>query len=282
MRIAFLIMAHRDPEQIERLVNRLKHPDFDVYIHLDRKIDISPYLYLAQKDSVFFTKTRISVGWAAFTLTQAIYKSIEEILGCPGEYDFIDVHSGQDYPIRPADEIHAFFSARSGNNFFSFEKEGSEWWQDAYQRVTKYHLINYKFPGRYWIQYVLNALLPGRKFPLPYTLYGGPRACWYTINREAALYLVKFLSDNPKLRWFCKFTWGSDEFLAQTIIMNSEYAETVLNDVVNYMDWSAGGCNPKILTLEDYQVMLDSGRLFARKFEISTDARILDRLDADG
>ncbi|MCX6268469.1 MAG: glycosyltransferase [Bacteroidetes bacterium] len=279
MRIAFLVMAHKDPEQIERLVTRLNHPDFDFYIHLDKKIDIGNFAYLQQHKRVFFTLTRIHVSWASFSFTTAIYKCMEEILTSPEKYDFIDVLSGQDYPIKPTNEIHKYFSAHQGRNFISFEKEGSDWWQHAIGRVSNYHFINYKFPGRYRLQAVVNAVMPKRKFPLPYILYGGPRASWFTMSHDCAAYVVKFMNDHPKLRRFCNFTWGSDEFLFQTIIMNSDYAGTVLNDVINYIDWSGGGANPKILTVKDFESLQTSDKLFARKFDIKVDSEILDLLD---
>ena len=279
MRIAFLIMAHKDPMQIGRLIKRLEHPDFDFYIHLDKKINIDDFKYLEKADKVHFTRTRIHVSWAAFSFTTAIYKCMEEILNGPKKYDFLDILSGQDYPIKPTEEIHRFFADRPGKNFISFETEGSDWWQHAIGRITKYHLIKYNFPGRYRVQFVLNAVLPRRKFPLPYTMYGGPRASWFTLSHDCAAYVVKFMNDHPELRRFCNFTWGSDEFLFQTIIMNSQYAGSVMNDVVNYIDWSGGGANPKILATTDYEVLKASDKLFARKFDIGKDTGILDMLD---
>lgn len=279
MRIAFLIMAHKDPSQIERLTKRLNHPDFDCYIHLDAKINMADFAGLAKENKVMFTKTRIFVSWAAFSFTTAIYKCMEEILNGPVRYDFIQVMSAQDYPVIPTEAIHRFYLERIQNNFISCEKDGSEWWQHAKGRITNYHLINYKFPGRYRVQAVLNAILPKRSLPVPYILYGGPRASWFTVTSDCARYIVNVMNENPKLRRFCKFTWGSDEFLFQTIIMNSEYAGSVMNDVINYIDWSGGGANPKLLTVSDYDAMKASGKLFARKFDIRVDTAILDMLD---
>jgi hypothetical protein len=279
MKIAFLIMAHKDPKQIGRLTQRLNHPNFDFFIHLDKKIEMADFAYLTKNNNISFTKTRIHVSWAAFSFTTAIYNCLEEILNYSERYDFIQVLSGQDYPIKSTSTIHQFFSDHKTNNFISFEEEASEWWQHAIGRINKYHFINYKFPGRYRFQYLVNALLPKRKFPFSYTLYGGPRASWFTINRDCAAYVVKFMNDNYALRRFCKFTWGSDEFLFQTIIMNSEFAHTVLNDVINYIDWSGGGSNPKIMTKEDYVALVKSEKLFARKFDIHVDSDILDMLD---
>lgn len=278
MKIAFLIMAHKDPAQIHRLVTRLYHPDFDFFIHLDGKINKTEFDYI-QKENVVFTKTRIKVKWASFSFTKAISKCMEEILQNHTPYDFIHVFSGQDYPIQSTANIHRYFSEHRENNFISYENEGSDWWKHAIGRISNYHFTNYNFPGRYRIQFLLNKIMPKRKFPLPYVLYGSPKASWFTMNRECASYVVNFMNYNPEISRFCNFTWGSDEFLFQTIIMNSKFAPSVINDVINYIDWSGGGSNPKILTKDDFQALRDSGNFFARKFDIKVDTEILDMLD---
>ncbi len=280
MRIAFLIMAHKDPPQIERLIRRLQHPDSYFFIHLDAKIDITPFRYLEQMPQVYFTQNRISVRWAAFSFTRSIYTCLDEVLQREKEIGFVQVMSAQDYPVVSTEEIHTFYTKHAGNNFISCEKEGSDWWKHAIGRISNYHFIDYPFPGRYRVQALVNAIMPKRKFPLPYVLYGGPRASWFTVNRACAEYLTTFMKTHPELVRFCRFTWGSDEFLFQTLIMNSPFADTVQNDVINYIDWSGGGANPKLLTTDDYQAMKDSGKLFARKFDFKVDTRILDMLDS--
>ena len=37
MKIAFLMQCHKNPEQINLLLKALKHPQVDVYVHVDSK-----------------------------------------------------------------------------------------------------------------------------------------------------------------------------------------------------------------------------------------------------
>jgi len=39
------MLVHANPSQLQRLINRLAHPDADFYIHVDLKADISPFLF---------------------------------------------------------------------------------------------------------------------------------------------------------------------------------------------------------------------------------------------
>jgi hypothetical protein len=278
MRIACIIMAHKEPQQIERLIKKFNHLPFDFYLHIDKKIKQEPFAYLAQIPHVFFVRNRIRVRWASYSFLIAVQQAIFQILGSGISYDFISIMSGQDYPIIPPVEIYRSLEKNIGKNFICYEDDG-EWWSHAISRINKYHFTNFGFRGRYRIQFFLNALLPTRKFPLPYKLYGGPRAMCMTLTAECAAYIVSFIESNKKLKRFIRFTWGPDEFVIPTLVMNSKFNQTVINDNFYYIDWSKGGPNPKTLTVEDYQKMKQSGKMLARKFDIREDRVILDMLD---
>jgi hypothetical protein len=278
MRIACVIMAHKEPQQIERFIKKFDPLSFDFYIHLDKKINREPFDYLAGLPRVQFIQKRIRVKWASYSFLYAIIQSLKEILESGIKYDFISLMSGQDYPIKPVKTIYDFLENNLGKNFISYEEDG-EWWKHAISRIRKYHFTNFGFRGRYRIQFFLNALLPDRKFPFPYTLYGGPRAMCMTITGDCAAYIVGFIESNKNFRRFIRFTWGPDEFVIPTIIMNSKFKESVTNNNFYYIDWSKGGDNPKILTVEDYNNLLASNKMLARKFDIKRDAVILEMLD---
>jgi hypothetical protein len=65
--------------------------------------------------------------------------------------------------------------------------------------------------------------------------------------------------------------------------MNSALRDTVVDDNLRYVDWFKEP-GPAVLTVDDLDSMLASGKLFARKFDTTVDAAVLDRLDelADG
>ena len=103
-----------------------------------------------------------------------------------------------------------------------------------------------------------------------------------TLSSECAFYVLEFIESNKKLRRFIRFTWGPDEFIVPTLIMNSKFKESVVNNNFYYIDWSKGGDNPKTLLTEDYPMLLSSDKMLARKFDMAEDAVILDLLDKRG
>ena len=77
-----------------------------------------------------------------------------------------------------------------------------------------------------------------------------------------------------------KYTWGSDEFLIATIVMNSPFKDQVINNNLRCITWSDGIANPKVLTVSDLNLLKSSSKFYARKFDITIDTGILDEIDA--
>ena len=164
MRMAHIIMAYKDPSQIERLVKKMSHPDFDFYIHIDTKFDIAPFEYFSKIERVYLIKNRIKIRWAGYSFTKGVLNCIEEILRTAGKYDYFNSMSGQDYPLTSA-KHYSFFERQQGKNFLAIEEYGSEWWKRAEIRIDKYHMTDYDFKGRYVVQFT-QSMMPKRKFPM--------------------------------------------------------------------------------------------------------------------
>lgn len=51
MKIAFMLQCHKNPKQINRLVDKLRLLDCDIYIHIDNKSDFTNEIV---KEKIFF------------------------------------------------------------------------------------------------------------------------------------------------------------------------------------------------------------------------------------
>lgn len=275
MKIAHLILIHENPLQLKRLIQRLAHPNADFYIHIDLKTDITPFLSLQSKYVKFIVK-RVKVYWGAYSIVQATVNSLKEILISGNKYDYINLMSGQDYPIKSTTDIHHFFRDNPNKAYMhtlSIEHE----WQEAIPRVTKYHLSQFTFSGKFTLEKWLNLLLPSRKIPNNLVAVG--RSQWFTITSTHAEYLVNYLQKNKNVKRFFELTWGSDEFVFQTILFNSIHKKDMVNDNLRYIDWSEKKASPKTFTMNDLPSLLNSGKIFARKFNETFDSSIMDELD---
>jgi hypothetical protein len=117
---------------------------------------------------------------------------------------------------------------------------------------------------------------------LPYNMqpYGG--SAWFCLPKRHIDYVLDFVSRNPKILSFYKRSLASDEMFFQTIIMNSPLKDEVVNENEWYIDWSrARDGHPPVLTKADLPLLLASGKLFARKFDITVDSEVLDLIDKE-
>ena len=281
MKIANIIIFHDDPQGVERILKAMQHPGCSFYLHLDKKVEISPYEYLAEYPRTFFVKDRKSVRWAGYSQLEAIMATIGQIMESGVQYDFINLLSGQDYPIKPIEHIYNFLADNLGSSFLMSETPPSYWWGEAISRFQKYHFIDYGFPGKFRFGNVLSAILPERKFPLALQLYGGPNAAYWILDINAACYVHKFLTSKESKKAFFKHTWGPDEFLINTLLMHSPFKHKIINENYHFLDRSQGGSRPKTLTSDDFEQLRNSSKFFARKFDRKVDEAVLDRIDKE-
>lgn len=277
MKIAHLILAHAQPYQLQRLVNKLLHPDADFYIHIDAKMNAAEFMNLKSIANVHFVQKRVKVTWGSYSMVQATLNAFEEIIATGVQYDYINLLSGQDYPLNEASFIHQYFALHRGKQFMEFYSI-YDTWHEAIPRITKYHLINYAVPYKYKLERMANKFLPARRMPNRLEPVG--RSQWFTITLPAVKYILHYLHDYPNVIRFFKLTWAPDEFIFQTILYNSEFREDMVNDNLRYIDWSEGNASPKTLTIEDVKALEQSGCLFARKVNMNTDKDLMDAIDA--
>jgi hypothetical protein len=276
MKLAHLILVHTETGQLERLINRLSHPNADIYIHLDKKTPIGSFEHLKNYRNIYFIKNRVKVYWGTYSIVQATLNGLKEIAASGKNYQYLNLLSEQDYPLKSQEFIHKHLSENPGKAFMYFLPFETEW-LEALPRIHKYHFNNFQIPGRYILQRIVNKVLPQRK--LPYGLLPVGRSQWFTIPMECVNYIIDYWESNGKLRRFIKLTWGPDEFVFQTILYNSIHKEKMVNEDLRYIDWSAGGVSPKTFSISDADALVSSGKLFARKFDINKDEAVLDYID---
>ncbi|ACU04181.1 beta-1,6-N-acetylglucosaminyltransferase [Pedobacter heparinus] len=282
MRIAHIILAHKNPAQLLRLTKKLEHKMSDIYLHIDAKVPIAPFESIIRGSQIFFIKNRVNCNWGGFSLLDTIIKSLQQVINGNVRYDFINLISAQDYPLMNAEDMYNFLEKRMGKIFISYDTSpNSEWWQHARKRYERYHLTDYSFTGKYFVQKIINIFFRKRSFPLNVPMYGGNKSCWWTITGDSAAYLLNQLDPKSKLYKFLRYCWGSEEFVISTLLMNSQFSTQVVNENYRYIDWSEGKSSPKLLLVEDLQAIQASKMLFARKFDNEIDVKVMDLLDND-
>ena len=276
MKIAHLILAHNNPAQLEKLVRQLTYEDDAVFIHLDKKALIDEYLYLKTIKNVFFINNRVQVTWGANSIVGATINGFQQIIDTGIAYDYVNLLSGSDYPLQKPECIHDFFRKNTGKAYMSYMPILDEW-QEAVARITYYHFTDFSFTGRFMVQKLVNKILPKRTMPNNLVPVGHSQ--WFTVPTECIQYIVDYWKQHANFRRFIKLTWGPDEFVFQTILYNSPYRDQMVNNNLRLIDWSAGGASPKTFTMADKDALLQSDKLFARKFDLDKHPDVIELID---
>ena len=108
-------------------------------------------------------------------------------------------------------------------------------------------------------------------------LYGG--STYWSLSRGALEYVTDFSQNNKLILNRFKFTLCAEEFYFQTVLLNSAFADSIINNNLRYIDWIArNGNNPAILDESDYEKLISSKALFARRIEAPTSKLLMSKL----
>lgn len=293
MKLAYIIVSHFNLEQTLRLFNSLNQKDAFFVFHVSKKCESEYYesLYAALKNhkNCLFSK-RVNVIWGGFGLVQAVLNSIDTLVESNIDFDYAILLSGQDYPIKSQQDIVHTLTKNQGRQFLEFIPfrglgELSHW-VGTYHFWVGGHRFRYPHPRSDKALYtiynlVLSFFLPkNRKLPEDIILYKG--STWWVLTRDCIDYLHKHShsSNGKRMIKYFKNTWHSPELYIQTVLMNSAYRDQIVNNDLRFILWPEyDDGHPKILTDSDYNDIISSDRLFARKFDTKINATILDLLD---
>jgi core-2/I-Branching enzyme len=291
--LAYVVLAHTLPAQLARLVARLEHPDDLVLIHVDASVDIEPFQRelepLLGGGRVGFVKGRVVCRWGGPGHLMATLGAAHEALTSGHDFTHLVLLTGQDYPIRPTEEIREFLLSRPGESFLSWslgkghelpdeERWGNaHWhWNGSVWRLVQRH---YRLPGRKYPLALppdrLRHRLPSRKLPEGLTPAQG--LAYWCLTREAISYCLDYARRRPDVGLFLKRSLVPDEFFFQSVLLSSELAPTLVNEDLRYLNWNSW--HPRTITTDDLEPMLASAKLFARKFDSTVDAGVMQQLD---
>ncbi|WP_151734953.1 beta-1,6-N-acetylglucosaminyltransferase [Paenibacillus tengchongensis] len=281
-KMAYVILCHKNPQQINLLLEALTAEHVEFFLHVDRKSSIEPQI-LHRKD-IHFVKDPVDVQWGHYGQIECILRSFE-LIREHGVYDYIHMISGQDLPLVANGEIVDFFKENRGKEFVKHLKLPieAEMWGCLY-RVSVFYprfLISRakavsEIRNRY-INLVMSVPVLKRSLKdLPMDLYKGSN--WMSITGECMQYILEFTKANPGYVKLFKNSFCGDEIFFHTIILNSKFKANVVNEIKRYTDWDTGPEFPRTLRAEDYSRIRQQGTecFWGRKFDLDVDRVIVE------
>jgi len=280
VRLAYIILAYKLPRQVVRLVRTLADDGVMFFVHVDRKAPERVYDEIAAglRDIPRVEwLTRRRCYWSGFGIVAAMLEAIERIAR-RGGFDYVMPLTWDSYPLRSNREIMEYLRSLEGRSCLEYEPfPAAGLAGGGLERIERWHWPcrvfgrQLSFPNRY-----LNLPIK-RRFPADLQPFSGSGG--WCLSAECVEYVAACVAANPRSVRFFERVYAPDESLFQTIVLNSPFADRLVNDDVRYIDWSGTPPPPKILTTADFDSLMSSADLFARKFDITKDAQILDLID---
>lgn len=282
VRHAYLIIAHKNIRQLQKLISLLDDSRNDIFVFIDKKAQMVGSENLGTKYSKLCFVQSHDVIWGGYTQIGAELTLFENAYRS-GDYRYFHLLSGQDLPLHNQNYIHNFFEKNDGYEFFTFVGE------EILQRNKPQERFQYRYffekhikLSRYVVK-LQKMLKLRRNMQWKEVGYG---ANWVSCTNDFVEFM---LSERENIERMFKNSFCCDEVYKHLLILNSLFKDKVfvktgVNDRpedrqgnLRYINWWDG--NPKTWTIEDKKELenaRDRGYLFSRKFDEQSDKEIIE------
>ncbi len=280
MRQAYLIMAHNNIEILKKCIELIDDYDNEIFIHIDKKsynISKNSLDKVCRLSKIHFIE-RLDIRWGDFSQVQCEINLLKEAY--KGNFDYYHLISGVDLPIKTQDEIKNFLDKNLGKEFVHFcDKEETEMYKIRSNRYYYTKLLRGKYSN---LNKALNKILIIIQNIIKYEKNKGLNikkgSNWFSITHK----LVNVILENEEWINKCfKNTLCPDEHFLQTLIYKEKleenlykfYLEGDISNSLREIDWKKG--DPYIYTENDFNLLINSNNIFARKFDKVKDFNIV-------
>ncbi len=275
MKLAILLLCHKNPKQINKFLEVMQHPQISFFIHIDKKNNFADSII--KKDSIYILPHELcyNIQWSSISIVQATLNLIE-FAASKGEFNYFWLCSGQDFPIKPIKDIVSFFENKTCNFINLFNSQNST------GKYTNYDKRNSLYYPKWIMENTLlqrilkrvyveitggynKTLFFSRKNIANLKFYFGSQ--WWCLNSKTIKWIIKYCKEHKEYLNFYKNCATPDESFFHTLVFNSPYKNNVSN-YLHYIDWLGCKNSPRILTIKDFDKIKKSNYLMARKFDI--------------
>ena len=299
----YLILAHKNPLQLGRMIERLDDGASKFFIHLDAKTPIEPFAACLEGGYIRFIEPRERCVWGDFSIVRATIHLME---AASKEQGFFILMSGQDYPIQSQGYINAFLESNKEFDFIEIEPLEEKWKPKMVKaKLEHYHILHSEERGHSncyapfahcsvfqklrTLTHLLKGRLSRKNFRLLCSLpkrvapferqYAGSQF-WAFSERTFYAVLNYIREHKAALEEYYKYTSSSDEIYFHSVLMDLVAKDSTikLKEQITYVNYFRKN---NVFITEDFDKLTSAkGKLFARKFDTDIDIEILNKLDS--
>lgn len=299
----YLILVHKNPLQLGRMIERLDDGASKFFIHLDAKTPIEPFAACLEEAHIRFIDKRERCVWGDFSIVQATIRLME---AASNEQGLFILMSGQDYPIQSQAYINDFLECNKEFDFIEIEPLEEKWKPKMVKdKLEHYHILhseergnsNCYAPFRHCsvfqkvrtLMHLLKGRLSVKNFKLLCSLpkriapferqYAGSQF-WAFSERTFYAVLNYIREHKAVLEGYYKYTSSPDEIYFHSVLMDLVAKDSTikLKEQITYVNYFRKN---NVFVTEDFDKLTSAkGKLFARKFDTDIDIEILNKLDS--
>ena len=299
----YLILAHKNPLQLSRMIERLDDGASKFFIHLDAKTPIEPFAACLEGAHIRFIEPRERCVWGDFSIVRATIHLME---AASKEQGVFILMSGQDYPIQSQGYINAFLESNKGFDFIEIEPLEEKWKPKMVKdKLEHYHILHSEERGHSncyapfahcsvfqklrTLMHLLKGRLSQKNFRLLCSLpkrvapferqYAGSQF-WAFSERTFYAVLHYIREHKAALEEYYKYTSSPDEIYFHSVLMDLVAKDSTikLKEQITYVNYFRKN---NVFVSEDFDKLTsEKGKLFARKFDTDIDIEILNKLDS--
>lgn len=290
-KIAYLVLAHADPEHFKRLMDAIDYKA-KIFVHLDAKSNIKDFNSLSLPLSVEFLEDRVSVFWGSISMIDATLKLMEAALKSEESFSHLVLISGSDYPIKRSDFIYDTFVKNPEHEFIKYidMRQSPHYFRHVKQKWFRTPLFHTGIKVLKLIdesiRFICNHKLRFKNFwDNSFVPYFGSQ--WWALTPDCARYILDFVKSNPDFYEMNKYTFSPDEHFFHTIVGNSHYKEKSdgVQEFKQRGTWRMANFHiiatnlAKWYTIDDWNKIISSDRLFVRKLNSMVSQELTDSID---
>lgn len=311
---AYVVLSHRDPEQVERLVAAIRRssPRSHVLVAHDGRHGRAPR---AMDEHVRVWEHGLETDWGSWEIVEATleaFRRVRELV----DPDLVALVSGADYPTRTLDdwerqflesgggwvgeahELHyrAYWGPRHGEGEDDLTRYTYRWLRvpriglaarlphpvEALRRRLRDALLLRVEPalGLRWVSRGRGTHLGVRRASTPFT---ASRPCfkgsqWVAMDRRLLDHLLEEAGPGSSLKRFYEHTIVPDESLIPTVLSWTQPPRG--RSPLTYLSDIDGPAGPRVLELHDLDAITAAKAPFCRKVGSPESDALLDALDA--
>lgn len=272
--VVVVILSHRDPPLVRRLLQRLEQGTNTVaVVHHDPR---GPELGLPRVDHVLQIPDAQPSDWGRMGLAEAMLRGIGYAWTHVPDLSWVLLISGQDYPCRPVRHIEEELAATSHDAFVRHFRVD----QDPQGDVHPWQAVTRR-------RYLRRLRVPGSRRSVPFPrrhpfagdigLYVGDM--WVNLAAPAVAHVLEQRRRLPAVERYLSRCSVPDEALLPTLLLNNGGRLDVVNDRRRFIHWNEGSPHPEFLVPSDVATASAGTDFFARKVDSERTPGVLDLFD---